>query len=88
VRLSVLEQLSQACQPATFGLGQQNVHDEEYRKAGKLDVSDFATKFSLARSGLMDTIRSELLEGHEDRKEIKGELYKLNVYGEQPSLAI
>jgi len=36
----------------------------------------------------MDTIRLELLEGHEDRKEIKGELYKLNVYGEQPSLAI
>jgi hypothetical protein len=30
----------------------------------------------------MDVVRSELLEGHESKKAINAELYKLNVYGE------
>jgi hypothetical protein len=77
-----LQHLSDTCQPATFGLNQEDVLDESYRKAGKLDVADFATKFVLADSGLMDVVRAELLEGHESTKAIKAELYKLNVYGE------
>jgi hypothetical protein len=75
-------QLSQACQPAAFGQGEQNVHDESYRKAGKLDVSDFATGLSIERSGLVDIIQSELLEGRGGGVEVEAELYKLNVYGE------
>ena len=47
-----------------------------------MDTLDFATKFAVADSSLMDVVRSELLEGHESKKAIKAELYKLNVYGE------
>ena len=46
-----------------------------------MDATDFATKFTVADSSLMDGIRSELLEGHESNKPIHAELYKLNVYG-------
>ena len=49
-----------------------------------MDTSDFATKFAVvdSDSSLMNVVRSELLEGHESKKAIKAELYKLNVYGE------
>jgi 2OG-Fe(II) oxygenase superfamily len=47
-----------------------------------MDTSDFATKFAVTNSRLMDVVRSELLEGHESKKSINAELYKLNVYGE------
>jgi hypothetical protein len=47
-----------------------------------MDTSDFATKFAVTDSSLMDIVRSELLEGHESKKPLKTELYKLNVYGE------
>jgi hypothetical protein len=47
-----------------------------------MDVTDFATNFTIADSSLMDAVRSELLEGHDSNKSIKAELYKLNVYGE------
>lgn len=77
-----LKHLSDTCQPATFGVNQEDVLDESYRKAGKMDVADFATKFLLAESGLMDVIRSALLDGHKSNKPIRAELYKLNVYGE------
>ncbi|KDQ65043.1 hypothetical protein JAAARDRAFT_75422 [Jaapia argillacea MUCL 33604] len=76
-----LELLSDACQPATFGVDQQDVLDETYRKAGKMDSSNFATKFSPEAAGLVDLVRSELLEGCEGSKPIIAELYKLNVYG-------
>ncbi|KDQ65042.1 hypothetical protein JAAARDRAFT_167888 [Jaapia argillacea MUCL 33604] len=76
-----LHLLSDACQPATFGLNQQDVLDETYRKAGKMDSSNFATKFSPEAAGLIDLVRSELLEGHEGTKHVIAELYKLNVYG-------
>jgi hypothetical protein len=75
-----LQHLSDACQPATFGVNGEDVLDESYRKAGKMDVTDFATNFVVEDSGIMDIIRSELLEGHESNKAIKAELYKLNVY--------
>lgn len=54
--------------------------DESYRKAGKLDVTHFSSTFNLADSGLIDIVRSELLEGENDRKTVRAELYKLNVY--------
>ena len=76
-----LQQLSQACKPATFGVNSKDVFDENYRKAFKLDTTDFATKFDLRESGLMKTIHSELLEGHVATKPVDAELYKLNVYG-------
>jgi hypothetical protein len=77
-----LNLLSLACQPATFGLGQTDVLDENYRKALKLDTSDFSINFSLETSGLLDIVRSSLVVGYDENTKIKGELYKLNVYGE------
>ena len=77
-----LQDLSDACQPATFGVNEEDVLDESYRKACQMDVADFTTNFIVEDSGLMDVIRSELLEGHESNSAIKAELYKLNVYGE------
>ncbi|KAF4618645.1 hypothetical protein D9613_009834 [Agrocybe pediades] len=41
-----LVRLSLACQPASFGRDQQDVYDESYRKAGKLDVNHFSMLFN------------------------------------------
>ncbi|KAL5524306.1 hypothetical protein ACEPAF_9446 [Sanghuangporus sanghuang] len=76
-----LQHLSETCDKATFGLNQEDVLDESYRKAGKLDSSCFSTKIDLERSGLMTIVRYNLLEGSASRRPIKAELYKLNVYG-------
>ena len=76
-----LEHLARACDPATFGVNQKDVLDESYRKAGKIDTENFSAKFNLERSGLIDVVRFELLEGHDGKKPIEAELYKLNVYG-------
>ncbi|KAI0823255.1 hypothetical protein BC628DRAFT_601435 [Trametes gibbosa] len=81
-----LQHLAEACNPATFGRGQQDVHDETYRKAGKLDTSEFMLGLPLDNVGLLDIIRTELLlEGRTGttRDLVRAELYKLNVYGPQ-----
>lgn len=56
-------ELTNMCDPATFGRNQEDVLDESYRKAGKLDSTDFATFFDPVRSGLIEIIRGCLLEG-------------------------
>lgn len=76
-----LKQLSDTCEAATFGRNKEDVLDESYRKAGKLDTAHFMTRIDVERSGLMNAIRYDLLEGHDGRRPIKAELYKLNVYG-------
>ena len=76
-----MESLANACQPATFGVNQQDILDETYRKAGKMDATSFASKFNLERSGLLGGIRAHMLEGHAETTTIVAELYKLNVYG-------
>lgn len=59
------------------------MYDETYRKAGKLDASYFALKFSPEALGLLDTVHAELLVegGKKATDAIRAELYKLNVYG-------
>ncbi|GKU05049.1 hypothetical protein FLAG1_07809 [Fusarium langsethiae] len=70
-----------ACQPATFGFGSQEILDEEYRKAGKLDTNDFCTDFNPYEHGILDTINQVLSQGSHSRGfGVKAELYKLNVY--------
>lgn len=76
-----LNELAEACDVATFGVNQENVLDESYRKAGKLDSKFFAPKFNFDGSGLRDIIKSDLLEGKKAEQDIRAELYKLNVYG-------
>jgi len=76
------QDLSRACSPATFGLNNQDVLDESYRKAGKLDVGKFAWLFSPAsRSDFTVQLISGLFPSNELHKGVRFELYKLNVYG-------
>ncbi|KAA1470642.1 hypothetical protein DENSPDRAFT_774981 [Dentipellis sp. KUC8613] len=79
---SQLDTLAGSCAPASFGLKNENVLDETYRKAGKMDCSDFSTPLVPERTSLIDIIRAELLEGETSKKPIRVELYKLNVYSE------
>lgn len=75
------------CQPATFGVGGRDVLDEEYRKAGKLDTSEFSTNFHPHDYGILDSIQQILLpstiRGGQGvgigPQGIRAELYKLNV---------
>ncbi|KAI0697216.1 hypothetical protein C8T65DRAFT_582830 [Cerioporus squamosus] len=76
-----LDALEAACEAASFGRNQETVLDESYRKAGKMDVDKFSLVFDADRSGLIDVVKTGLLIGKEEKKEVRVELYKLNVYG-------
>ncbi|KAF5309022.1 hypothetical protein D9619_013601 [Psilocybe cf. subviscida] len=76
-----LAALSDACEPASFGRDHEDVLDEEYRKAGKMDSSNFSAQFSIYTSGILDTVVSSLLKENHQANDIRAELYKLNVYG-------
>jgi hypothetical protein len=75
-----LEQLTQACEPAFFGLKQERVLDESYRKAGKMDSECFASMLDPFHTDMIKIIRGYLLEGNKSTRGIKAELYKLNIY--------
>ncbi|KAI0262427.1 hypothetical protein BC834DRAFT_972021 [Gloeopeniophorella convolvens] len=75
-----LEQLTQACERATFGVRHEDVMDESYRKAGKMDTECFSTPLISDYPSLVDIVRDYLLEGSDSTRKIKLELYKLNVY--------
>ncbi|PYH31272.1 2OG-Fe(II) oxygenase [Aspergillus neoniger CBS 115656] len=81
------QSLLDACQPASFGRGGQDILDPEYRRAGKLDTDRFLTSFHPADFGIIELIEQILLpgisSGTENRlqfRKLKAELYKLNVY--------
>ena len=57
-----LEKLTQACEPATFGLNQEDVLDETYRKAGKLDPESSSLMLDLSKTNLQKIIGDYLLE--------------------------
>nr|GAT60471.1 predicted protein [Mycena chlorophos] len=81
-----VEALAKACEPASFGRGTEDVLDENYRKAGKMDVSRFACRLDIGATGILDAVTPYLLEGREDVVEdeemgLAAEMYKLNVYG-------
>ncbi|KAG5641470.1 hypothetical protein DXG03_005122 [Asterophora parasitica] len=78
-----LADLEKACEPATFGLNHDDVLDESYRKAGKMDAELFLARFDPTRLGIVEYVREQLLEGADEEKDIKAELYKLNVYGKK-----
>ncbi|KAJ5810586.1 uncharacterized protein N7503_002804 [Penicillium pulvis] len=80
-----LRQLVTDCEPASFGRGQEDVMDPEYRKAGKLEPSQFVTSFHSIDFGLQEIIENILappldLEKKVVSRRIEAELYKLNVY--------
>ncbi|THH32207.1 hypothetical protein EUX98_g1994 [Antrodiella citrinella] len=72
-----LEHLSHTCEPATFGRNGEDVLDDSYRKAGKLDAANFTSSFDLQASGLLTLLK---LDGQGDSI-VRAERYKVNVYG-------
>ena len=76
-----IQKLVDVCQQATFGRGDQDVFDESYRKAWKLDTSEFATQFDIIRSGVMNIIHDQLLHDEKNNMKLEPHLYKLNIYG-------
>jgi len=77
-----LAQLAQDCQPATFGFKGEDVLDETYRKATKMDRSAFSSDFCPYELGIVDTIAQVLLPNSRNditTRGVRAELYKLNV---------
>ncbi|KAL4906976.1 hypothetical protein BDW74DRAFT_130997 [Aspergillus multicolor] len=75
------------CDPASFGRGQQDVIDPEYRRAGKINGDQFATSFHPADFGILENLSQVLLPSISSEtdnqlgfRKITAELYKLNVY--------
>jgi hypothetical protein len=86
VSAEILKRLVADCDPASFGRGDKDVVDPEYRKAGKLDTDQFATSFHPADFGILDTVGQVLLPSISSEtdnqlqfRRIKAELYKMNV---------
>ncbi|KAJ3491966.1 hypothetical protein NLI96_g258 [Meripilus lineatus] len=77
-----LEHLATTCDPASFGMNNEDVLDESYRKAGKLDSKFFASRLDLNSTGLLAMALDDLMEGGDDQQGVEAEIYKLNVYGE------
>ncbi|KAK2052717.1 hypothetical protein LY76DRAFT_583010 [Colletotrichum caudatum] len=76
-------QLVQGCQPATFGRNSQEILDETYRRAGKMDESAFCTSFNPYEHGIIDTVLHSLAPTDKSsavKRGVRAELYKLNIY--------
>jgi hypothetical protein len=73
-----LDELIDACSPASFGLGKEEILDPSYRNAVKLDTDHFATNFQLCSTNIIKSIKSMLAP---EAGLINAELYKLNIYG-------
>lgn len=85
-----LERLVRACDQATFGVNQESVLNEQYRKSKKLDTAHFSP---LLETGSMNMALTNLLKEEfiPDKKQdvsIRLARYKLNVYGTKLPLSI
>jgi hypothetical protein len=74
------------CDIASFGKGDKDVFDPEYRKADKLDPSQFLSSFHPANFKILDDVEQllvpnfkSLMENKLPFRNLKAELYKLNV---------
>ncbi|KAL8976636.1 MAG: hypothetical protein Q9205_007395 [Flavoplaca limonia] len=76
-----VDSLVQRCEAATFGLGNRDVLDEAYRKAGKLDNTAFSADFHPHDHGIVDAVQQILMPpgGESEPHGVRAELYKLNV---------
>jgi hypothetical protein len=70
--------LAEACDQATFGLGQVETLDTEYRSAWKLDNSKFLTSFNPQE--ILDIVKNLLFPPGVGDNPVFVELYKLNIY--------
>lgn len=83
---STVGQLAADCTLASFGRGSEDVVDTEYRHAGKLDTTHFASTFHPADFGLIENIEQILLPELDKKakdttcsRKLVPDLYKLNV---------
>ncbi len=77
-----LSHLISSCDAAPFGRGTETVLDDAYRKAHKLDVSQFSTVFELASTPILNKISQDLVDMEVSiKRAVRAERYKLNVYG-------
>lgn len=77
-----LAKLIASCDAAPFGRGTESVLDDSYRKALKLNLSQFGMPFELAATNIIAKIRQELVESTTLlHRTIRAEPYKLNIYG-------
>lgn len=76
-----IQKLVEASEKATFGRNSEDVLDESYRKAWKMDCSQFAFQFDLAKSGILGIVHDQLLRYEKSTENLQAHLYKLNVYG-------
>jgi hypothetical protein len=81
VSFEQLQALANACTPATFGRGSDDIGDESYLKDSKTDTSQNATRIVPERTTFIDTVCAHLFEGEDSDRPVICELYKLNVYG-------
>jgi hypothetical protein len=76
---SAVTKLAAGTQPASFGYEGQDIIDESYRRASKLDTSAFSTNFCPYEAGIIDIIGQALLpQDLGSSQGIRAELYKLN----------
>ena len=81
---AAITQLVTDSQPATFGRGSEDILDESYRSAKKLDPTAFTTSFHPADFGILEAISQQLVVGQKGRSgrenlDVKAVLGKLNV---------
>lgn len=74
--------LLKACQPASFGRAGEAVLDEGYRKAGKLDRSQFATSFCPYETGIIDVVTQLLVPQYKHGKHTRSIKVKLAPYSD------
>jgi hypothetical protein len=78
-----LEKLASDCNPATFGVANEDRLDLDYRSAWMLGNTKFLTSFQPADSDIMEVVRQLLFPGAINisicEPVIVAELYKLNV---------
>ncbi|KAF9017802.1 hypothetical protein BDZ89DRAFT_1074557 [Hymenopellis radicata] len=76
-----LSHLISSCDAAPFGRGTETVMDATYRKAHKLDVSQFGMAFDLASTPILNKISQDLVDMKVSvKRAVRAERYKLNVY--------
>ncbi len=79
----VLSKLISSCDAAPFGRGAETVLDDAYRKAHKLDMSQFGMAFDLAGTPILNKISQDLVDMQVSvKRAVRAERYKLNVYGQ------
>ncbi|KAF9474003.1 hypothetical protein BDN70DRAFT_997337 [Pholiota conissans] len=77
-----LKALASACSPTSSGKNKKTAN----AKSGSMDPTAFCTHFSPWDSGVFQTVVDSLLKNEGSIKDVKVELYKLDVYGPGASL--